>query len=206
MDDEVLNLSAPTIAEVTVKGPGISITRPADEAMMSKIIAILFGAAPAARGGGVGGGGGGVGGGGGGVGGGGGGVGGGGGGVGGQQPSQWDEDMTLGEFIVETGARTFQQKICAAGYYLTRRGAESFDRDEVRAALANAQEDMPTNLGRDFRDAASKNLIGGKHGEAGRFIIPRTGRTAVESHFQDVPKRRNTRKTAKKANSKGNAE
>jgi hypothetical protein len=115
--------------------------------------------------------------------------------------------LTLGEFIVETGARTFQQKICAAGYYLMKfQGAESFNRDEVRIALANAHEDMPGNFARDFSDAASKNFIAGKQGESGRFIIPRTGRTAVESHFQDLPKRRPARKTAKKAGSKGDVE
>jgi hypothetical protein len=185
-------------AEVTVNGPGISITRPVDEATMSNIIALLFGAAPAAPSHG-----------------GGGRAGGGRGGSRHQNPHQtgetqqhsgWDEDLTLGEFIVETEARTFQQKICAAGYYLLNfQGADSFNRDEIRTALAEAHEDMPGNFARDFGDAAAKNLIAGKQGDPGRFIVPRTGRTAVESHFQDVPKRRSARKTAKKASSKADA-
>lgn len=126
-----------------------------------------------------------------------------------QQPPQWDEDLTLGEFIVENGAKTFQQKICAAGYYLINfRHAESFNRDDVRTALADAHEDMPGNFGRDFGSAASSHLIAAKQGEAGQFIIPRTGRTAVESHFQDVPKRRTARRATKKtsSNSNGDAE
>jgi hypothetical protein len=181
------------VATVTVEGPGVSITRPVDEATMSSVIALLFGAAPWPR---VGGGGGG-------------GVGGtgaaGGRGGGGQQSPQWDEEVTLGEFLVDSGASTFQQKICATGYYLMKiEGAESFNRDEVRTALANAHEDMPGNFSRDFSDAASKNLIAPKQGEPGRYIVPRTGRTAVESHFQDVPKRK-ARKTTKKSGSKGSA-
>lgn len=196
--DELPNESAPPAAEITVIGPGISITRPVDEPTMSNIIALLFGAAPVAPSH----------------------VGGGGSGGGGssqhqgarqtsgtQQHSQWDEDLTLGEFIVETGASTFQQKICAAGYYLMNfQQAGSFSRDDVRIALAGAHEDMPGNFARDFGEAASKNLIAGKQGDPGRFIIPRTGRTAVESHFQELPKRRAARRTAKKASSKGDAD
>lgn len=194
--DETHDDPAPPTAEVTVKGPGISITRPVEEATMSSIIALLFGAAPAApaaRGG----------------------EGGGGGGQEGarrqggrtQQSSEWDEDLTLGEFIVDTGAKTFQQKICAAGYYLIKfQNAASFNRDDVRTALADAHEDMPGNFGRDFGSAASSHLIAAKQGEGGQFIIPRTGRAAVESHFQDVPKRRTARRTTKKASSNSNGD
>jgi hypothetical protein len=188
----------PTVAEITVTGPGISITRPVNEATMSSVIALLFGgalaapAAPLMRGGaksGIGGGS--------------------GGGATGrtEQSLQWDEDLTLGEFITEAGARSFPQKICTAGYYLINfQGAESFTRDEVRTALADAHEDMPANFSRDWSAAASSHFIAAKQGEAGQFIIPRTGRTAVTSHFQDVPRRRATRKTAKKPSSSGDAE
>jgi hypothetical protein len=189
--DETPHDSA-AIAEVTVEGPGISITRRVDEATMSSIIALLFGAAPAtpaARGGG------------------GGGQGARGQGGRTQQSSQWDEDLTLGEFIVKTGAKTFSQKICAAGYYVMQfQGAESFNRDDVRSGLADTHEDMPANFARDWTSAASSHLIATKQGEAGQFIIPRTGRTAVESQFQDVPKRRTARKATKKAGSSSNGD
>lgn len=173
---------SPTIAEVTVKGPGISITRPVDEATMSGIIGLLFGAAPAApvaRGGGASGG-----------------------GqitpTSGQQSSKWRADLTLGEFIDLTGPTTFPHKICAAGYYLMKlQGRQSFSRDDVRTALVNAHEDMPSNFARDWNAAASSNLIAQKPGESGLFIVPRTGRTAVDSHFQDLPKRRARRATKK---------
>ncbi len=178
--------------EVSVTGPGISITRPVDEATMSSVIALLFGAAP---GRGTGGGDGAAG-----------GRGGGGGGGGEVGAWQWDEDLTLGEFISETGASTFQQKICAAGYYLMNsQGRPSFTRDEIRTALANAHEDMPGNYARDFGGAAAAHLIAPKDGEVGQYIIPRTGRTAVTSKFQEVP-RRKARKTAKKAATKAGAE
>jgi hypothetical protein len=185
---------APSAAEVSIKGPGISITRPVDEATMSRIIALLFGAAPAPPAARVGGGGGQE----------------GAGGVGSKtQQQEWDQDLTLGEFIVETGAKTFQQKICAAGYYLMNfQNAESFSREDVRAALAGAHEDMPGNFSRDFNSAASSHLIAANQGEAGQFIVPRTGRTAVESSFQDIPRRRSARRATKKArsNSNGDAE
>ena len=95
--------------------------------------------------------------------------------------------------------------LAADGYLMKVQGADSFSRDEVKAALANAHEDMPGNFSRDFAETASKNLIASKQGEPGRYIVPRTGRTAVESQFQDVPRRRANRK-AKKAASKAAAE
>lgn len=199
MSDETTENKGPAglthVGEVSVSGPGVSITRPVDEATMSSVVALLFGVAPATPSG---------------RGGGGGGTGGGGGGNGGgraQPPAQWDEELTLGEFITETGASTFQQKICAAGYYLMNfQGRPSFSREDVRTALADAHEDMPGNFGRDFTAAAGKNLVSGKTGESGQYIVPRTGKKAVESNFQEVPKRKPARKTAKKASVKGDAE
>ncbi len=184
----------PATAEVTVKGPGISITRPVDEATMASVIALLFGGtyvSPGRQGG----------------------TGRGtnapfepAGQAGRAQPStQWDPDLTLGEFVVETDAKTFSQKICAAGYYLMNfQSAASFTRDEVRSALANAHEDMPANFARDWTQAASNHLIALKQGETTQFIIPRTGRTAVESHFSELPKRRSNRRTPKKAGGNSN--
>lgn len=183
-DSPTVGTNPPPLAEVTVQGPGISITRPVDEATMAGIIALLFGAAPVSppRGGG-----------------------GSHGGAstqprgGAQSSTQWDDDLTLGEFIRETQAATFPQKICAAGYYLINmQGAESFDRERIRAALVNAHEDLPGNFSRDWIRAASSNLIAAKPGDSGQFYVPKTGRTAVESHFQDVPKRRSGRRPTKK--------
>ncbi|HLM64736.1 MAG TPA: hypothetical protein VK306_10600 [Acidimicrobiales bacterium] len=177
---------APTFAEVTVKGPGVSITRRVDEATMASVIALLFGAAPAAPAGRYGAG-----------------------GRGTQQDvtgnaansrsqPEWDARMTLGEFLDESGAKTFPQKIGATGYYLTHiKGAKDFSRDEVKTALLAAREDMPGNYARDWGHATSMSLIAPEADDASRFYIPRTGRTAVESCFQEAPKRR-TRRTAKK--------
>ena len=172
-------------ATVTVSGPGIEIVRPVDEATMGNVIALLFGAAPSPLrnsppGGGAGGGG---------------GASSGGGGTG-----SWDPELTLGEFLVETGASTFPQKICAAGYYLTKQGAESFDREGIRTALVQAHEDLPSNFPRDFANAASANLIAQKPGESGKYYVPTTGRKAVESQFQEAPRRRS--KGARKAAAK----
>lgn len=185
--------AAPAFAKVKVTGPGIAIERPVNEAAMASIIAILFGArlpAPDGGGGGTGGGAGG---------------GTGGAGTGGGGATQWDADLTLGEFLVETQAKTFPQKICAAGYYMIRfEGASSFNREDVRTALGNAHEDMPANFSRDWSAAAGTNLIATKQGESGQYIVPTTGRKAVESYFSEVPKARPRKRAAKK--STGSAE
>jgi hypothetical protein len=174
---------------VTVKGPGVEIVRPVDEATLANVIALLFGAAPTPLrhapppGGGAGGGGGAP--------------------SGGGGAASWDSELTLGEFLAETGASTFPQKICAAGYYLINiRGAESFDREAVRTALVQAHENLPGNFPRDFTNAASLNLIAQKPGESGKYYVPTTGRKAVDSHFQDVPKRR-AKSTRKATANKG---
>lgn len=166
---------APPSATVTVKGPGVDIVRPVDEATLAHVISLLFGVAPTptrAPGGGAGGGGGST-------------------PSGGGGTGLWDPELTLGEFLAETGASTFPQKISAAGYYLMKiQEAESFDRDSIRSALVEAHEDLPGNFSRDFANAASANLIAQKPGENGKYFVPTTGRKAVESKFQDVPKRR----------------
>lgn len=178
--------------EVKVTGPGVGITRPIDEATMSRVIALLFGAtdpAPARNEGGAGA------------------LGGGGhqdqsAQRGGQQ--QWEEELTLSEFIDDIEAKTFQHKICATGYYLMRQGADTFSRDDVKTALDNAHEDMPANFTRDFNETAAKSLIARKTGETDRYIIPRTGKVAVESHFQDLPKRRTSRRAPRRSASAAN--
>jgi len=176
--------------EISVHGPGVDITRAVADGVAGSIIALLFGVAgtpvsSGPQGSGL--------------------------AIPGISPSkttlsngqpEWDEDLTLGEFIDETGAKTFQHKISATGYYLLRHGAESFTREDVKTALAQAHEDMPANFNRDFTETAGKSLIARKPGETDRYIIPRTGRAAVESKFQEVPKRRPTRRTSKKASGK----
>lgn len=185
------------IAEVTVIGPGISITRPVDEAAMSSIVAILFGASPVSS------------------------SGGGGGGRRGTssgaddsggaqrrtgQTHQWS-GHTLGEFLTETGPKTFPQKICATGYYLTDvKGSANFSRDDVKAALRQAREDMPQNFNRDWSVATSSSFIAAEERDADSFYIPKTGRTAVESNFTDLPKRRAAKKAAKKVSSSSNGD
>lgn len=167
-------------ATVSVNGEGVSITRSVDEATLGSIVALLFGGPDALprRG------------------------------AAGSRPEDqiggagvaggFNPDVTLGEFLDESGASSFSQKICAVGYYLTQRGADSFDRDGVRQAMVDAREDMPGNFARDFTAAISGNLITPVHGDPKKFYVTKTGRKAVESKFQEVPKRpaRRARRTS----------
>ncbi|GAB2574422.1 hypothetical protein GCM10009593_10810 [Microlunatus antarcticus] len=105
-------------------------------------------------------------------------------------------DITLGEFVEDSGAKTFPQKICVTGYFLWKKqGRDTFTRDDVRNALIAAHEDMPGNFGRDWLTAASTKLIASNDNKA--FSITRTGRVAVESNFQDAPKARPARRPRK---------
>ncbi|MDQ3405630.1 MAG: hypothetical protein M3548_19935 [Actinomycetota bacterium] len=185
-----LSTTSAVVARVSIEGAGIAIERPVDEEVMSRIIALLFGVSSAPLG------------------------------IRGsgdssprekfrkqsdsaeQAPVVSVDGLTLGEFIVEVAAKTFSQKICAAGYYLIRaQGVESFSRDGVKFALSNAHEDMPGNFARDWSTAAAGNLIAAKQGEPGQFYVPTTGRAAVESRFQDAPKRRSTKRATRRTGS-----
>ncbi|MEV7633167.1 hypothetical protein AB0N64_12245 [Microbacterium sp. NPDC089318] len=182
-------------ATVKVTGPGVSIERGVDERTMNAVIGLLVGAPAFPPGGGYQGGG------------------GSGGSRGGQDGSsggggsEWDGRMTLGEFLDDSGAKTFPQKICATGFYLTDiKGAKDFNRDEIKSALLAAREDMPGNYSRDWASATSMSLIAPEGHDANRFYIPRTGKKAIESNFQDAPKPRRARKSTKKASSNGDTE
>jgi hypothetical protein len=163
------HFTEPVAATVTIRGAGVAITREVDDATMSSIIALLFGGRESAR-------------------------------TGAQRAQNylnpegrplWDASLTLGEFLDEAGARTFSQKICAAGYYREKfEGQDSFDRDYIKAALVAAHESMPANLSRDLVSAASGKLIAAKPGEAGHYFVTTTGRKAVESQFQELPRRK----------------
>lgn len=122
--------------------------------------------------------------------------------------SQYDNRMTLGEFLTETEAKTFTQKICAAGYYLTVvKGQHDFGKDEVKTALQQAREDMPANYSRDWSSAVSSSFVAAEDKDPNRFYVPKTGRSAVESNFTELGKRRAPRRTTKKAaSSNGDAE
>lgn len=176
----------PPSATVSVKGPGVEIVRPVDDATMAKIIALLFGAAPSPQrtlGSGAGSGG---------------------AGAGSGATGSLDPELRLGEFLERSGASTFPEKICAAGYHLIHfQEAESFDRDSIRTALVEAHEDLPANFSRDFANAASANLIAQKPGDNGKYFVPTTGRRAVESKFQDVPKPKRRAKSARRGNPGG---
>lgn len=188
-------------ATVKVTGPGVTIERGVDERTMNAVIGLLVGAPASPPGGGYRGGGGAGGSSGGGVGGGDQDDGSGGGG------SEWDARMTLGEFLDDSGAKTFPHKICATGFYLTViKGAKDFNRDEVKSALLAAREDMPGNYSRDWATATNMSLIAPEGHDANRFYIPRTGKKAIESNFQDAPKPRRARKSTKKASSNGDTE
>ncbi|MBB1034468.1 hypothetical protein G6031_08705 [Dietzia sp. CQ4] len=181
-------------ATVKVTGPGVSIERGVDERTMNAVIGLLVGVPVPRPGGGDPAGS----------------SGGGGGGMdedSGGRGLKWDERMTLGEFLDDSGAKTFPHKICATGFYLTAiKGATDFNRDEVRSALLAAREDMPGNYARDWATATNLSLIAPEGHDATRFYIPRTGKKAIDSNFEDTPKPRRTRKSTKKASSNGGAE
>lgn len=178
------------IAEVQVTGPGVAITRPVDEATMASVIALIFGAPPAAMTA-----------------------------VGQPAPAAHHgstnvpaagghamADLALSEFLDLSEPKTFPHKIVTAAYYLTEiQGVEHFTRSDVKDALVAAREVMPANYHRDFGNAVAASFIAAKPGDSEVFYITKTGKSAVVSKFQELPKRRAARRSAKKAPNGGGA-
>lgn len=181
---------------VTVSGPGVQISRPVTEEVLSAVVNLLFGGvaslpsrvatpvrdqAVATTGD-----------------------------VHAEDPGleadEEDQPQNVREFIDKVEPKTFSQKICATGYFLlkVKKVGNEFSRDQVRTELINAHEDMPTNFPRDFTSALTSGFIA-TNPDTGLFYVPKAGATAVESNFTELPKKR-TRRPAKKAVKAGDGE
>lgn len=92
--------------------------------------------------------------------------------------------MSDGEFLADSGAKRYPDKIVALGVYLrNEHGQESFTREDIKEAYQRAGEAIPKNFGRDFTWAISNKWIAPVIGSSSDFRVTTTGDQAVSAKF-----------------------
>ena len=110
--------------------------------------------------------------------------------------------LTEGEYLEQSGADKYPEKIVALGAYLEDElGQQSFTRSDVREAFERAREPLPGNFARDFSVAASNRWISEVRNSDGDFRLTTTGRKLVQARFvgDARPSGRSRRKRRSKA-------
>jgi len=107
------------------------------------------------------------------------------------QPPAGRPELTLGEYLAESEAKTNVDKITAVGEYLAEHSNQpNFTLDDVRAQLLAIREDVPKNLHRDMASAAKARYIAEDTSSKGSYYVTGTGRTAIAGQFPRQPRKR----------------
>ncbi|MCY3577529.1 MAG: hypothetical protein OXH53_09475 [bacterium] len=91
--------------------------------------------------------------------------------------------ISVGEFVVQVGARRNPDKIVAMGVYLKKLGKDEFQADDIKPMFQQAGEPTPANFGRDWRWAQNAKWIAPTSGSDKHFYVTNSGLTAVEEGF-----------------------
>lgn len=109
-----------------------------------------------------------------------------------------ERKLSLREFLQNTGAKRYPDKIVAIGHYLEEIEAnQGFTKDDIKARFRTAGEPPPGNFPRDFSAAVGLGWIAEDPANPGQLYITRSGREAVEHGFSNTPsapRRRNVRR------------
>ncbi|WP_142256573.1 hypothetical protein [Mycobacterium colombiense] len=109
-------------------------------------------------------------------------------------------ELTLGEYLAATEAKTNVDKIAAVGEYLAEHNSQSsFTSDDVRTQLLAIREDVPGNLPRDVAAAAKARYIAEDTTTKGAYYVTGTGRAAIANKFPRLPRKRARSKKATSA-------
>lgn len=93
------------------------------------------------------------------------------------------------QVLVESGAKTNDQKITALGKYsmdLSQR--PGFTVKEVQELMKRAGESVPKNFSRDLKRAVRLGYIFEDHESKGQYIVSELGDTSIDSGFKNQPK------------------
>ncbi len=92
--------------------------------------------------------------------------------------------MSLREFMNDSQATSYPEKIVAIGTYLdVHEGQDSFSRDDIKTRLAQAREKAPGNLPRDFGVVLRNGWVDEDPKKPETFFVTNTGRQAVDQKF-----------------------
>jgi hypothetical protein len=92
--------------------------------------------------------------------------------------------MSLREFLNDTQASSYPEKIVAIGTFLdVHEGQDSFTREDIKTRLAQAREKAPGNLPRDFGVVLRNGWMDEDPSKPDTFFVTNTGRQAVDQRF-----------------------
>jgi hypothetical protein len=106
-------------------------------------------------------------------------------------PSHADQtQLTLGEFVEESGARSNVDKIVAIAVYKTRYdNVSDFSRQDMNTWFQEAGEPVPGNLPRDVSVARTARYIAPRGAGSTQFYVTTTGFKALDQKFSGEAKR-----------------
>lgn len=96
---------------------------------------------------------------------------------------------SLREFLTASGAKRHPDKMVAIGHYMElHEGRSGFSKDDIKARFRSAGEAPPGNFPRDFAIALKSGWIAEDAKNPGQLYVTRSGQSAIEDHFNAVPK------------------
>ncbi len=90
------------------------------------------------------------------------------------------------QLILESGAKTYAQKIAVLGKYLLARDQHSFSAKEIQELLKKTGEIMPQNFGRDLMTAVRLGFIFEDPDAKGQYTLTDMGVEATEKGFSAI--------------------
>jgi hypothetical protein len=110
------------------------------------------------------------------------------------------------EYLDRAGAKTNPEKITALGLYLRAQGSESFTARSLRDLFVSAGEAAPKNLPRDIKDTVRAGLLAARPDQPDNYYITNRGETAAAGRFAErssVPRRAAPSRGTNTPNSEG---
>lgn len=170
---------------IQIEGPGLTLKREAEEAMVLRILGILLGTRAQtmfAQASGL------------------------------QAPVAPPEVANVGEspreYLDRSGAKTNPEKITALGLYLRAQGSESFTARNLRDLFVAAGEATPKNITRDIKDAVRSAWVAVRPDQPDSYYVTNRGQTTAGAGFaarSTVARRSNRSKGTNAPNSEENS-
>lgn len=92
--------------------------------------------------------------------------------------------VSLREFLDDTGAERYPDKILAIGQYMSEHeGSDTFSRDDIKGRFKTAQEASPGNFPRDFAVALKSGWIAEDPASPSSYYVTRRGSDIIASGF-----------------------
>ena len=96
--------------------------------------------------------------------------------------------QTIGEFVIESGANSNNEKTCAIAYYMENFGEkESFTSEDITLGYRDARESLPKNISDTVKACAQRKWFSeiDKDAKTGvkKYQLTNTGTKAVKDKF-----------------------